>query len=569
MLQSFISPTYTHALSTVDRALSEGRAVGHTYGQIYGQKDYINGNKNNWQKAYEEDEKRVIEEYNLNQETITYRFYFLRGYKEAFKESYENGYRGFNNIKRTAYEIGVEHGELLGTIDGEIYGKKDFYDGKVNNWKNQIKSDTLLKRDYSLNNDVDKYIEGFLFGYKTSFEEAYNDAYRQTNIDTNKTPKENGILHGTEMGFELGSILGAIDFADKKSNDWQKSIPSNVDIMIEYNLMKEVKDYREGFLGGFKDGFRDGYIQSYQDSNMNQGRDNINYKNISMAGGELLSSDGNLKLTIEPGTIYEERYLSIQKGDFPSQSSVGSYIPATNIYSIEIANQSKQTSLHNSITLTFKYYGSERAGIYELVNNKWRYLFSNITDGEISTAIDSTIYSGGRYAVLIDQDYKELKDVRMNWAGKEIYTFIRRNYIAGYSDHTFKPENNITRAEFLTVLSRVLDWKNDVNHNEIKKFSDYNTFGVYGDVIAKATSIGLIKGYSDNTFKPNRQINYQEIQWIIQRLPNNQEFKWDDIADKMMYEKYTRSKSLLSKENYITRAEVVYMLYHLQNEGKI
>ncbi|MBU5677583.1 S-layer homology domain-containing protein [Alkaliphilus sp. MSJ-5] len=570
LIQSITTSIDVQAITLEDRAYNEGKAVGRSSGQIYGQKDYINGKRNNWQKAHAEEEKIVIDDYNLKQETATYRFNFLKGFREEFKLGYENGYKNFSgNVKKTTYEIGLEHGKIFGIIDGEIYGKKDYYEGKVNDWRNQIPSEASIRREHSLNNDADKYAEGFLLGYKIAFEESYTNTYRETNIDTSKAPKENGILHGTEMGFKLGSTLGQIDFADKKSNNWEKALPSNLDVMIKYNLNREVQEYREGFLVGFKDGFRDGYIESFQQQNINLGKENINYKSISMLGGNLTSTDGIMKLEIEPGTIYEEKYLSIQKGDFPILYNANSYIPVTNSYFIRIENQFKTIGLHNPIMLTFKYYGSERGGIYQLVDDKWRYLYSDIKDGEISTKLDSKFYMGGVYAVIIDDNYTELKDVHSNWAGQEVYTFIRRDYITGYSDKTFKPEASITRAEFITLLGRVMEWDNDVNHDQIKKFSDYNTFGYYGDVIAKATSLKLINGYADNTFKPTKPINYKEIEFILQRIPNNNKFKWSEIEDKMMYEKYTRSRSILSKENNITKVEVVYMLYHLQNEGKI
>lgn len=393
--------------------------------------------------------------------------------------------------------------------------------------------------------------------------------YIHTTLDNNLVQIKNGIYHGNKLGYKLGIVQGEIDFADNKNNNWKNALPSDLDIIIEYNLTREVKEYRDEFIGGFKDGFRDGYIEAFQKQNFSLGMENINYKPISMLGGELKSADEIIKLTIDPGTIYEEKYMYIQKGYFPISHNKNSYIPATSSYVVGIGNQIKTTSLHNPIMLTFEYYGSERGGIYELVNNKWRYLYSTIKDGEISTQIDSSTYAGGTYAVIIDNSYEELRDVHSNWAGQEIYTFIRRNYISGYADKTFKPEASITRAEFITLLSRIMNWDNDINHNTIKKFSDYTTFGAYGNVIAKATSLGLINGYSDNTFKPHEEINYNEIEWIIQRLPNNSNFKWDEIADKIMYEKYTRSKGLLSKENSITRAEVVYMLYYLQNERKI
>lgn len=570
LVQTLIAPVYTEALSRTDIAYNEGKTVGESSGQIYGQKDYINGQRSNWLKAYDKEEKIIIDDYNLKQESSTYRFYFLRGFKEMFKSSYENGYRDVNrDTNKTPYDIGKEHGGIFGAMSGETYGKKDYYEGKTNNWKNQIQSDTLLIREYSLNDDVNRYVEGFLLGYKVAFEQSYNNAYRETNVDVNRSPKENGILHGIEIGFEFGSLLGKIDFADNKSNNWESALPTDLDIMIKYKLMKEVQEYRDGFLVGFRDGFRHGYIESFQDKNIILGKDNINNKPIAMLGGELVSADGIMKLIIEPGTIYEEKYMSVQKHDFPSTYNANLYIPTTNSYSINIGNLDNVVNLYNPITLTFKYYGREKGGIYKLTNNQWKYLYSNIKEGEISTSLNVSHYDGGIYAVFIDNNYKELKDVHNDWAGEEIYTFIRRNYISGYSDNTFRPDANISRAEFITLLSRVMNWSNDVNQDQIKRFSDYNTFGAYGYVITQAVSRGLINGYPDNSFKPSNKISYQEIEWIIQRLLNNDSFKWEETENKMLYEKYKRSKSFTGKENNITRAEVVYMLYNLENERKI
>lgn len=42
------------------------------------------------------------------------------------------------------------------------------------------------------------------------------------------------------------------------------------------------------------------------------------------------------------------------------------------------------------------------------------------------------------------------------WARSEVITFISKNYISGYGDNTIKPKGNITRAEVLTILNRII-----------------------------------------------------------------------------------------------------------------
>jgi len=149
LIQPMITPIYIEALSTADLAYTEGNSAGKLSGQIYGQKDYINGQRSNWQKAYNEEEEIVIDDYNLKQQTASYRSNFLKGFKEGFKLSYENGYRGLNSdTTKTAYGIGLEHGTTFGAMVGEIYGRADYYEGKVNDWQNQMPSELSIRREY-------------------------------------------------------------------------------------------------------------------------------------------------------------------------------------------------------------------------------------------------------------------------------------------------------------------------------------------------------------------------------------------------------------------------------------
>ena len=61
----------------------------------------------------------------------------------------------------------------------------------------------------------------------------------------------------------------------------------------------------------------------------------------------------------------------------------------------------------------------------------------------------------------IDKDY---------WARAEISSLVAKGVINGYKDKTFKPENTITRAEAVTIVSRAFPTKADINKK--KKFAD-------------------------------------------------------------------------------------------------
>ena len=85
----------------------------------------------------------------------------------------------------------------------------------------------------------------------------------------------------------------------------------------------------------------------------------------------------------------------------------------------------------------------------------------------------------------------------------------------GYDDGTFKPDNNMTRAEFTSALMRAAVIANpDAQLAEIN-FSDIDkSYWAYDD-IAKAVSIGFISGYDDGTFRPADNVTYEQAITMI------------------------------------------------------
>ncbi|QZY56977.1 S-layer homology domain-containing protein [Crassaminicella profunda] len=556
----------------VKKAYEDGQKFGAVAGELSGKKDLVNNRKNNWEKAFREEEKNLYDEYDLDDETGTYRINFKKGFEEAFEKEYERGYRNSEtslDSEKSAEEIGLENGKFFGAMLGESHGRKDFYAGKTNDYRRNMPSDEIIRKEYSLSKDSKEYSDNFVLGYKKAYEEKYTYVFRVSNVDNKKITKEDGLDNGKEIGEKMGKAYGNIDYEENKVNNWRHAILSDLEIMHKYNLLKEVPEYRTGFIAGFKDGFKIGYTDAFQQANMNIAKGNVNYVKVSMQGEIIVSDDQNVTLSIEAGTFYRETFFSLAKINLPSNYPHESYEAVTNMYEIKVENNLSFINTKKPMILQFKYYGSETGGIYKLVNNEWLYLNSVIDKNTISTKIPATHYSGGIYAVFIDDHYTELTDVHSNWAGEEIYSFMRRNYVSGYPNNTFRPENHVSRAEFVTLLGRVNKWNSSITNLKQKEFNDAESFGVFKNDIINAVGRGYIQGYPDNTFRPNKSISYQEIEWIIQKIPGNETFKWDDIAEKMFYEKYTRSKSRFGKNKCITRAEVVYMLYVLQQEKRL
>ena len=108
-------------------------------------------------------------------------------------------------------------------------------------------------------------------------------------------------------------------------------------------------------------------------------------------------------------------------------------------------------------------------------------------------------------------------DVEGHWAQSYIQRWSEENIINGYEDSTFKPNNNITRAEFVAMLMRIFE---PTKAADLSAYTDVNRFAWYYDVLSKASAMGAINGYDTNTMMPEAYITRQEAMVILNRILN-------------------------------------------------
>lgn len=155
----------------------------------------------------------------------------------------------------------------------------------------------------------------------------------------------------------------------------------------------------------------------------------------------------------------------------------------------------------------------------------------------------------------------KLNDIENHWAVNEINLLLNESVINGYSDNTFKPDNNITVSEFLKILIEFADYKLEtignrwpdwyiqtaiknklIFENEFDSYSRYITRGevvkiiekyinlddisksknIFTDLsehekntVLKLVKLGVINGYSDNTFRSSNAITRAEACKVI------------------------------------------------------
>lgn len=96
---------------------------------------------------------------------------------------------------------------------------------------------------------------------------------------------------------------------------------------------------------------------------------------------------------------------------------------------------------------------------------------------------------------------------------------IHFNYVIGYTDGTIRPNNDISRAEVATIFFRLLtDEAREQYTTTAGNFTDVKAGMWCNRAIATLTNIGIIKGYTDGSFQPNKSITRAELATIIARF---------------------------------------------------
>jgi hypothetical protein len=145
---------------------------------------------------------------------------------------------------------------------------------------------------------------------------------------------------------------------------------------------------------------------------------------------------------------------------------------------------------------------------YDETQKKWINLSGEAAGHTVTVELDHfTIFT-----VMVAPKAKEvtLTDIAGHWAENQIKELVGLGAISGYPDGTFKPDNNITRAEFATILVKA--FKLEPQSGQV--FAD--TAGHWAkDTIATAAAYGIVNGYDGHTFGPNDLITREQMAAMI------------------------------------------------------
>lgn len=111
-------------------------------------------------------------------------------------------------------------------------------------------------------------------------------------------------------------------------------------------------------------------------------------------------------------------------------------------------------------------------------------------------------------------------DTKDNWAKDEIDIAVTNGVAQGVGDNKFEPEQYITREAAAKMLANYMNIE-DKNHDKINKFSDYNQISDWArDAFEGNLEKGYIQGTDEGKLAPKSNITRAEVVTILSRVNN-------------------------------------------------
>lgn len=113
-----------------------------------------------------------------------------------------------------------------------------------------------------------------------------------------------------------------------------------------------------------------------------------------------------------------------------------------------------------------------------------------------------------------------------------VNALVENKYASGYPDGSFKPENQISRAEAASIIVKFVG----ATDEELAKittteFTDMDTHKWAIPAVGYAVEKGILSGYTDGTFKPGNNVTYAEMAVMIVNAMDQKDLvsgKWDE-----------------------------------------
>lgn len=157
-------------------------------------------------------------------------------------------------------------------------------------------------------------------------------------------------------------------------------------------------------------------------------------------------------------------------------------------------------------------YDANKLGVYTFneENQHWEYV------GGDDTSADTIEYETDHFSNYVVMEWnKTFSDIQQHWAQYDIEVMAAKHLVNGVSDDVFAPNENITRAEFTTLIVRALQLREDTDN--IPAFADVKKGTWYRDAVRQAHAAGIVSGMDEKNFVPDLPVTREQMALMLIR----------------------------------------------------
>ncbi len=111
----------------------------------------------------------------------------------------------------------------------------------------------------------------------------------------------------------------------------------------------------------------------------------------------------------------------------------------------------------------------------------------------------------------------DFEDTKTHWARKDIGKLAGKGFVNGMGDGYYKPDDFLTRAQFLTMLANIVP-DLDVTLAEPAAFTDVPESEWFYNVVNWGFTTGIVSGLDDTTFAPNQKITREQMASMLDKF---------------------------------------------------
>ena len=247
------------------------------------------------------------------------------------------------------------------------------------------------------------------------------------------------------------------------------------------------------------------------------GTESDSWTSINSSGGTVTSPDGRFSVSLPPHEEQQTVKLRIIESSQPQHTDTWAkeFEPITSFYTIE-----KQGQIAGKLMLRFTDFEEWRGKIdlrkvrlfkQDEAEAKWVPIQTPVTqfDGTVQVGEDEL----GPFALGYFQ--MSFSDLRTHWAKEKVEVLAAHHIIRGYENDEYRPDQPVTRAEFVSLVVRAMGWQSNKQEHVVNSFADMQGHWAEQSV-GIAGQHGIVQG-ERGLFRPDDSITREEMIAILMR----------------------------------------------------